>query len=251
MTPVAVLLCAGSGTRLRPLTHDRPKALVDVGGETILVRAVKLLVAAGVSELVVATGHHADSVRAALSRCERPVTYCHNARFDRTQNAVSLLLCGKAVGDRPFLKLDGDLLFHPDVLSRLHGCRGALVAAVERNGDLGAEQMKVRVQGSRILAFGKGLDPGLCYGESIGIELVRQSAVAPLFRALSGAVDRGRTDLYYEDVYAELVDDGIDVAMADVTDLPWIEVDTPEDLARARQLVRAGRLDPPAMVRGA
>ena len=59
MTDLAILLCAGGGTRLRPLTDDRPKALVDVGGETILHRATRLLLLAGVSEIVVATGYRA------------------------------------------------------------------------------------------------------------------------------------------------------------------------------------------------
>jgi NDP-sugar pyrophosphorylase family protein len=70
MTDVAVLLCAGWGSRLRPLTDDRPKALMDVGGETILHRAARLLIAAGVKELVIATGYRADAGRHALAGCE-------------------------------------------------------------------------------------------------------------------------------------------------------------------------------------
>ena len=96
-TDVAVLLVAGVGQRLRPLTDDRPKALVDVGGETILGRATRLLLAAGVRELVLATGYREDAVRAAMSSCPVPVTFVRNDAFDRTQNAVSLFLCREAV----------------------------------------------------------------------------------------------------------------------------------------------------------
>jgi choline kinase len=243
VTEVAVLLCAGSGTRLRPLTDDCPKALVDVGGETILGRAVRLLVAAGVTDLVVATGYRADSVRAALARCASRVTFCHNPAFDRTQNSVSLGLCEKAVGGRAFLKLDGDLLFHADVIGRLSAERAPLVAAVERNPSMGCEEMKVKVERGRILAFGKQLDPRSCYGESIGIERIGEGAASRLFLALASAAAQGDTDLYYEDVYGRLIDAGLEAAVADVTDLPWIEVDTPEDLDRARDLVRSGQLD--------
>src|SRR6476646_9805346 len=100
MTDTAVILCAGGGTRLRPLTDDRPKALIDVGGETILGRAVRLLLAAGVRRLVVATGYRAEAVRASLARCEAEVIFCHNVDFERTQNSVSLYRCGDALAGR-------------------------------------------------------------------------------------------------------------------------------------------------------
>jgi choline kinase len=245
MTNVAVLLCAGSGTRLRPLTDDRPKALVDVGGETILARAVRLLALAGITDFIVATGYRAESVRDALRGVPGRVIFCHNPSFDHTQNSVSLHLCATAVRGRAFFKLDGDLLFHAAVIDRLRTPSAALVAAVERRADLGDEEMKVTVDGGRILAFGKELDPRSCYGESIGIERVGRHAVEPLFAGLARASREGETGLYYEDVYGRLIGSGLDAAMADVTDLPWIEVDTPTDLERARALVRSGILDRP------
>ena len=98
-------------------------------------------------------------------------------------------------------------------------------------------------EGGDIRAFGKKLDPRRCAGESIGIEKLDSAAASVLFRALERAVGAGRTDLYYEDVYGELIAAGMSAHAVDVTDLPWIEVDTAEDLARARQWVEAGRID--------
>jgi choline kinase len=237
MIELAVLLCAGAGTRLRPLTDDRPKALVPVGDETMLARAVRLLRQAGVREFVVATGYRAQAVKEALGHLGSSVTFCHNDQFASTQNAVSLLRCGEAVGGRAFFKLDGDVLFLPDVLLRLANEGAPLAVAVERRDDLGAEEMKVVTEGRRIAAFGKELDPARCAGESIGIELVGSAATRPLFEALRSAELQGRTQLYYEDIYGELIHDGLEVRMVDVTDLPWIEVDTPDDLERARAWV--------------
>ncbi|RYE80403.1 MAG: hypothetical protein EOO74_02190 [Myxococcales bacterium] len=70
-TEVGVILVAGVGSRLRPLTDDRPKALVEVGDETMLGRAVRLLLEHGVRELVLATGYREDAVRAARHRHRR------------------------------------------------------------------------------------------------------------------------------------------------------------------------------------
>jgi choline kinase len=242
---VAVLLCAGVGSRLRPLTDDRPKALVDVGGETILARAVRLLVASGVREIIAATGYREDAVRAALAGCAVPVSYCPNPAFDRTQNSVSLLLCREAVRGRPFYKLDGDVLFHPEILTRLSRANAPLAAAVERRDDLGDEEMKVLVEGDRIRSFGKGLDPRASFGESIGIERVTGDAVSLLFHALAATCDAGITHLYYEDVYATLIAGGLGASAVDISDLAWTEIDTPEDLAKARELVGSGALDAP------
>jgi len=243
MTDTAVLLCAGGGTRLKPLTDDRPKALVDVGDETILARAVRLLVGAGVRHLVVATGYRDEAVRAALARADVRVTFCHNGSYATTQNSVSLHHCAAALEGRAFFKLDGDLLFHPDVLARLDADGGALSVAVDRRATLGEEEMKVIAEGSRIKSFGKHLDPHASAGESIGIEKLDASAGEKLFRALAEVVRRGRTNLYYEDVYAELVADGLDARLVDVSDLPWIEIDTPDDLAAARRSMQSGKLD--------
>jgi choline kinase len=240
---MAVLLCAGGGTRLRPLTDDRPKAMMDVGGETILHRAVRLLLDVGVRELVVATGYREEAVRAALATCPVPVTYCHNAAFDRTQNSVSLELCAGALAGKPFFKLDGDVLFHRAILERLSEDSAELSTAVERRDDLGDEEMKVVTRGDVITSFGKRLDPRVCYGESIGIEKLTGAASTTLFRALGEAVKAGRTDLYYEDVYSELIDQGLSSRAVDITDLAWIEIDTPCDLERARRLVASGALD--------
>jgi choline kinase len=235
MIDLAVLLCAGSATRLRPLTDDRPKCLLDVGGQTILGRAVETLVSVGIRRLVIATGYRREDVEKALAGSSLEVIFCHNADYASTQNAVSLFRCRAAVEGSAFLKLDGDVLFERAALERLIADAAPLSVAVEKRADLGEEEMKVAVDGERIRAFGKKLDPRRSYGESIGIEKLDAKAGIRLFAALARAHASGRHDLYYEDVYGELVDQGMDAHAVDVSDLPWIEIDTVDDLARARR----------------
>ncbi|MBI3201249.1 MAG: phosphocholine cytidylyltransferase family protein [Myxococcales bacterium] len=234
-TKTAVLLVAGIGSRLRPLTDDRPKALVDIGGETILGRAVRLLAEHGVERLVLATGYREDAVQSALASCPLEVVYCRNDRFDSTQNAVSLALCRDAVVGRAFFKLDGDVVFRPEVLARIDACDAPLAVAVDGTRRTDAEAMKFRRgQGDRIEAFGKGLALDQAAGESIGIERISAEASLPLFEALARPES---ASLYYEDVYSQLIGAGQLSALAvEVGDLPWTEVDDPSDLARARAL---------------
>ena len=243
-TTAAVILVAGVGSRLRPITDDRPKALVDLGGETILARAVRLLVSYGVRKIVLATGYREDAVRAAMAGAPVAVEYCRNPEFDRTQNSVSLALCREALGNDAFFKLDGDVVFQRQVLERLDASAAELAVAVDAGRMLDAEAMKVTLSqpdATTIAAFGKGIALSQSAGESIGIERVDRRASGPLFAALSDAIAQGETGLYYEDVYSRLIAAGrLQAEAVGVADLPWTEVDDFSDLERARELVRTG-----------
>ena len=240
-TTAAVILVAGIGSRLRPITDDRPKALVDLGGETILGRAVRLLASYGVRKIVLATGYREDAVKAAMQDAPVAVEYCKNPEFDRTQNSVSLALCRAAVGTDAFFKLDGDVVFQRQVLERLDESSAALSVAVDAGRMLDAEAMKVTVSGSDILAFGKGIELAKSAGESIGIERIAASCSSTLFDALERTIAGGETGLYYEDVYSQLIAaSALRAEAVPVRDLPWTEVDDFTDLERARELVRSG-----------
>jgi choline kinase len=243
-TTAAVILVAGIGSRLRPVTDDRPKALVDLGGETILGRTVRLLASYGVRKVVLATGYREDAVKAAMEGAPVVTSYCWNPEFDRTQNSVSLALCRDALGTDAFFKLDGDVVFQRQVLERLDASPAELAVAVDAGRTLDAEAMKVtlsRPGALQISAFGKGIELSRSAGESIGIERISGSFSPKLFTALKAAIAGGETGLYYEDVYSRLILEGGLVAEAvAVSDLPWTEVDDFADLERARELVRAG-----------
>lgn len=237
MVEAAVILVAGVGSRLRPITDTRPKALAPVGDETILGRAVRLLLDFGISRLVLATGYREDAVRAALADLASEVVFCPNPRYDSTQNSVSLLLCREAVAGRSFFKLDGDVVFDPELLSRIAAPKAELSAGVDSSRKLDAEAMKVVVEGSKIRRFGKGVPLAESHGESIGIERLDASASEKVFGALAERVDAGVTNLYYEDVYSQLIEQGrLDAELADVSGLRWTEIDTFEDLETARKL---------------
>jgi choline kinase len=239
-TTTAIILVAGIGARLRPLTDDRPKALVDLGGETILGRALRVLSGHGINKVVLATGYREDAVRRSLQNASIRCEYVRNPDYATTQNSVSLALCESAVRGEGFYKLDGDVVFQPEVLARLQTCDAELAVAVDRGRHLDDEAMKVRLaEGSEssIAAFGKGISLAQSAGESIGIERLSRGASEVLFGALRRNLKNAKLDSYYEDVYSELLAEGTLQAQAvDVGDLTWTEIDDREDLERARAL---------------
>jgi len=235
----AILLVAGVGSRLRPLTDARPKCLVPLGDETILARQVRLLAAAGVTHLVLSTGFAAEAVHAALAGCALPCTFAHNPDYASTQNIVSLHRALAVAPPGDVVKLDGDVVFTEALLPRvLRASDGAVVAAAACQPGRG-DARDVRPVAGVARRFGKGIPAAEAMGESIGVEWFGAAARAVLADVVGAAVGAGRTHLYYEDVYAEVVARGVGMACAAVGDLPWTEVDDREDLARAVALVRA------------
>lgn len=235
-THVAVILAAGVGSRLRPLTDDRPKALVPVCGKTILERAVSALEDHGIRRLVIATGYRDDAIHRAMAGARIEVLYRKNEDFATTQNSVSLALCRDALEGEAFFKLDGDLVFDPEILERLDRSEAPLRAAVDGSRMLDLEAMKVKVEGAnRIVRFGKEIPVSESAGESIGMERISAAFSRPLFDALARAGEAGETGLYYEDVYTRLLASGAVAEAVLVSGLRWSEIDSRDDLLAAER----------------
>ncbi|MEZ4392602.1 MAG: phosphocholine cytidylyltransferase family protein [Polyangiales bacterium] len=236
---VGVILAAGLGSRLRPLTDDRPKCLMSLGDETILGRAVRQLAALGVRQLVVATGYEAARVREALRDAPMAVSFAHCADYASTQNSVSLLRALEAAPPGDFIKLDGDLVLPSALLAMaLEGERSTVL--LDDRAPPREEAMKALCEGDRALRFGKGLDPARCRGESLGVERFVAADRDGVLAALREAEAAGETGLYYEEVYDRAIAGGVALYARSIGDARWTEVDDHDDLGRARALVAGG-----------
>ncbi len=131
----AIILAAGFGRRMQPLSHACHKALLPVAGSTILGRIVDSLLAIAVTDIIVATGYRADEVRAFCADTYPGVTFTfvHNERYATTNNIVSLSLAlDRARPDADVLTIECDLLFDVHLLGRLAGGERGNVALVDR-----------------------------------------------------------------------------------------------------------------------
>ena len=241
---IGLVLAAGAGRRLHPLTADLPKTLLPVAGErTILDLALANLRAVGIERVVVVTGFAAHRVQERREQLERRhavrLELLVNERAEEWNNAYSLWLARAAFAQGAIL-INGDTV-HPasveaDVLDAA-GEDGGLVLALDDVKALGEEEMKVVVSpAGTVRRITKHTDPAAADGEYIGVTLIPAEAAEGLAEALE-ATWRRDPSLYYEDGYQEYLDRGGTVRVAPIGDVPWVEVDDHADLARARELL--------------
>src|SRR3546814_8865334 len=167
----ALILSAGQGSRLLPLTEDCPKCLLPLGGRSILEHQVEQLAASGVTEIVVVTGCRAAAVESRLARLRRlgvRVRTVFNPFYNVADNLASCWMA-RAEMEGGFLLLNGDTLFEPGIARRLIAAPPAPVTlTIDRKPNYDSDDMKVVVEGTRLREVGKTLPPERVNGESIG-----------------------------------------------------------------------------------
>ncbi len=237
----AVILCAGRGQRLRPLTDERPKCLLELGGRTILERCLSAMRGAGLRDFLLVTGYRAEMVEAEARRClpEGGAAFISNPDFEETNTSVSLRIALNASPGRDCLQANGDVLFDPALLDDLlrHPAPNAVV--VDEAGPLGAEEVKVTVRDGRVARISKRLDPDICLGEAIGLNRIGAATAAELVRIYEDFEARGERSHFFEAGFDRLAagDPGGRHAFGLVSTAgrAWIEIDTPEDFEHARR----------------
>lgn len=235
----AVILAAGAGSRLRESRESAPKPLTEVAGFTLLEHAVRVCHDAGVSDIVVVLGYEGDEIRMRLpelvARHEMPIRAATNEDW-QLGNGASVLAAAPYVHS-PFLLMMCDHLIHPDLLTKLIGadrpsknCTLAIDPDPSRCRDV-EEATKILFDGPRIAAIGKSL-PSYDAIDT-GVFLCREL----LFDALREAAADGQHSLSEA---VQLLATRGEVTWVSSDGLPWIDVDTPDDLQYARGLLAGG-----------
>ena len=237
---IGMVLAAGPGRRLHPLTDALPKTLLPVDGDRpILDVTLANLKHVGLDEVVVVTGFAADAVRAQVPELERRhgvrLELVYNAKAEIWNNAYSLW-CARGAFAEGVLLVNGDTVHPAAVEERMLAARGPeLLLALDDVKTLGQEEMKVELTpDGRLAEINKALDPRTAAGEYVGVTLIEPAAANGLADALE-ATWRRDPSLYYEDGFREFADCGGEVRTASIGAVEWVEVDDHADLARARE----------------
>lgn len=227
----AVILAGGKGSRLGRFTDRRPKCLVEVGGKPLIKHQLEALADHGVGPILLVLGHQADAVRDAVGDAAE---YIVNERYAETNSLYSLWLAREWVKG-PFLLLNCDLLFHPEIPGRLLEERGS-VLAFDSTSINGREQTKVAIRQRRVVDLGKDVPSEVARGESLGMLKFDADAVEALFESVEALVMAGQEKSWATEAVRTACS-RIPLYTVNIAGLPWVEVDFPFDLERARREV--------------
>lgn len=230
--PAAVIVSAGRGSRLLPLTETMPKCLVPVGGRAILDHQLDALTEAGLTNAVVVAGYRADQVEAHLSRRRGGVAarMIFNPFWDAASSIASVWAAHTHMTG-PFLLMNGDTVFEGRVIAAALAAAGSGVnLAVERPDTFELDDMRVAIDGDRVTAVAKTLPADIATHRSLGLIVSRDGDGGGYVEALRRVMDApDGLHAYHHDVIDLLARErgvtAIEIAGG------WREIDRPQDIA--------------------
>ncbi len=227
-----LILAAGVGRRLHPLTEQMPKPLLSVGQNTLLGHQLEALADAGVrTEAITLVGGH--GYERLVAWAPAGVRTVFNPKYDSWNNIYSITLGELSNGST--LLVNGDGLYHPSIFRRAlaHPAPDFLVTDTQKT--LGAEEMKARFEDGALVALAKSLPIEQADGEYIGISRFSAPTFQRIRDVAAELVAQGETDCWYESAILQVANERR-IEMLDIGGMPWTEVDDPRDLAHATAL---------------
>ena len=233
----ALLLAAGIGSRLYPLTQNEPKCLTIVNAMSILERLLSNLNQHGFKRLVVVTGHMENRIRDFLGNQvgNIAIDYIFSPLYETTNNIYSLWMAREVINE-PFLLLESDLVFDESLLDAMLYPDRIAVAKVQpwMNGScvtINKSQLVKAFLEDNADSFGK-----IKY-KTVNIYSISLTSWHCIVKKLDKRISDGKVNDYYETVFAEMIADGsLSLKIVSFDGKPWYEIDTIEDLAKAEKL---------------
>ena len=238
-----LILSAGMGTRLDPLTRTCPKCMVHVAGRPMMEYQLDALRKAGVVECTIVVGYMADAIRDYFGASYQGLnlSYVENTVYAETNNLYSFWLARAELDDDTLL-LEADLVFDTQLVSQLVSMDESNVAVVDRyqpsmdgtvilaSGDF-AESMVLKSDQGRWFDYRTALKTVNIY------RLSKETLANVILPEMEAFLNDGRTGQYYEAVFASLIASGrMEMAVLNTGNKKWAEIDTLDDLKEAEKM---------------
>ena len=237
----AIILAAGEARRLRPITVETPKCMLVVGGKAIIDYQVDNLKSAGVTEVIVVTGFMAEKLEAHLlaTHPDTNWTFIRSTEYQKTYPAHGLWLAKEYLTDET-LYLNADVICHPDIVKAIVESPHESITAIQRSvWDEEEVNVVLKDDSSQIAEMGKHVARTLNDGEFIGVTKIGRDFGVELIRVLDMFIEREEFKKFAADALNLTIQRGQPMHACDVSHLPAIEIDTPEDLKNAEAKVAA------------
>lgn len=235
----AIILSAGRGSRLLPLTTDMPKCLLPVGLTSVLSMQLDTLFCGGVKSATVVTGFNAHLVDAEIdARQAGPkINTLYNPFFQVADNLASCWMARTSM-EQDFLLINGDTLFSPPLLEKvLNAPAKDITVTIDQKGHYDGDDMKVSLDGTCLTAIGKTLLPQQTNGESIGMLRFMNDGPQIFRRELERLMrmEEGTKSWFLSAIHG-LAQSGQRIDTTNIKGSNWAELDTPEDYEICREI---------------
>jgi len=232
----AVILAAGVGKRLGAVTENRPKCLIEIGRRSLLLRYLDALLSVGVKTVVLVVGHRQELIRTAVGEAYRglAIRYVVNGQYQR--GSLYSLWLARAAFDDDLLIMDADVLCPASFMARLVNSPHPNALLIDETVCQDAEERMAVIRNGRVVALTKKRPPQPpdLLGEGVGFLKVTRRDSESMVAAMEPFVKKGDLDMEYEDTW-EAFFRAVPVGYEKVGGQPWIEIDFPEDIARAER----------------
>lgn len=235
----AIILSAGQGRRLMPLTSNMPKCCLPLHGTSILEWQLSQIAQCDIDEVIVVTGFAHEKVDAIVDKATGlNVRTLHNPMYAHTDN-LGTCWEARAEMDQPFVLMNGDTLFEAAVLRRLLNSDKSypITLATDTKSNFDLDDMKVIADGSRLLKVSKQLDIHLVSAESIGLMVFDKIGARAFTQKLEEMMDKPNAlKLWYLSAIDQLASQGL-AGICPINGLSWCEVDDASDFSAAADVV--------------
>lgn len=233
----AILISAGKGERLYPLTKNTPKSLLEVGnGLTLLETQLHSLMENNIKDIVIIVGYKAEQIEAKIKdyKDRLNITTVFNPFFDCSNNLLSVWMARHCM-DSDFISINGDDIFSPVVIENLLKCNNDITMVIDQKANYDDDDMKVIHANGNVLEVSKTIDAQKANGESVGI--IKFSKKGPaIYKAMLDDMVRDSTNrnVFYLRAIQRIIDKGYVVNYSLCNESDWGEIDFHPDLETIR-----------------
>ncbi len=240
----AIILAAGQGTRLKPLTDNAPKCFTEVNGVTIIENMLLNLSITGVKNCTIVTGYMAEKIVNGIGDSYKSIkiNYVHNDRYKSTNDMYSLWMAAETL-KKGAIVLESDIFFNKDVIQKaiktmLHK---SYYIAGKYNGKKGEVLLIAnndkKIEKLKVLNKNESAEIKENHFMSSGLIVFQKDYAAKLIKWLDDAVRSQNTNVLFDHIIGNNIDKG-DLFIHEILHHEWVEIDTPEDLSRAEDIFK-------------
>ena len=231
----AMILNSGVARRLKPLTDNLPKCLLEVNGKSILERQIELLLSVGVKKYIITTGPLQDKIIDHVKEKfpELDVVYTNNPKFETTNYIYSMWLARNEVDNDDILLLHGDLVFEKSVAQKIVE-KNFNSVIIDREAPLPEKDFKGLIQNEKIVKIGIDV-----FGKEAAFLLPlyfwTKKDFSSWMKEIGKFIEKGETSCYAENAFNE-ISNTLNLIPLDIVNEFCMEIDTLDDLKLAKQI---------------